>query len=148
MTLNIREIKLEDIQKAVNISFGIPEFETPNLVQDYIERIGDKDHLILIGEKDNIPAGFKIGYNKNNDGSFYSWMGGVLPQYRRQGIANQLAEYQEDWAKRKLYTSIQIKTRQKFQGMLYLAIKRGYQMTSFDDDTRFEDKLITLEKRL
>ena len=148
MTLNIREIKLEDIQKAVNISFGIPEFETPNLVQDYIERIEDKEYLILIGEKNNISAGFKIGYKKNNDGSFYSWMGGVLPRYRRQSIANQLTEYQENWAKRKLYTSIQIKTRQKFQGMLYLAIKRGYNMTSIDEDTRFNDQIITLEKRL
>ena len=42
--------------------------------------------------------GFKIGYPYNED-AFYSWVGGVLPNFRQQRIANKLAEEQELAAK-------------------------------------------------
>ncbi|MBK7940001.1 MAG: GNAT family N-acetyltransferase [Lewinellaceae bacterium] len=29
--------------------------------------------------------------------TFYSWLGGVLPEYRRQGVATQLMQHQHDW---------------------------------------------------
>ena len=35
-----------------------------------------------------LPIGFKVGYER--DGYFYSWMGGVLSDYRKKGVAQNL----------------------------------------------------------
>ena len=70
--------------------YGIEEFE----------RRCSGIHLSLIAEIENQSVGFKIGYDRFKDGSFYSWMGGVLPEFRKKGVASALADFQENWAKK------------------------------------------------
>ena len=70
-------------------------------------------------EVDGEPAGFKVGYEREN--YFYSWMGAVLPAYRRLGIAQKLADQQEKWAKSAGYTTIRFKTRNHHKGMFIFA---------------------------
>ena len=47
-------------------------------------------------------VGFKAGYALKA-GHYYRWLGGVDPEYRRQGIANELMLRQHSWLKEQGY---------------------------------------------
>ena len=97
---------------------------------------------------DHNPIAFKIGYQRHHDRSFYSWMGAVLPNYRRKGIANNLADYQETWAKKNGYNSIKIQTREKHKAMLTFAINREFQITYRIEKTSSSNTRIWMNKPL
>ena len=83
-------IRPRNFQECIVLSRRIPEFDSPYDVIEYEKRYAE-DHISLTALAGEKPAGFKIGYDRFKDGSFYSWMGGVLPQYRKQGVASSLA---------------------------------------------------------
>ena len=78
-SFHIYEGMLED---AVMVSVYIPEFDDPYERSEYSKRLNSTAHHILTAYDDQDPIAFKIGYQRHSDGSFYSWMGGVLPYYR------------------------------------------------------------------
>lgn len=138
----------DDLETAVAFSHQIPEFEDSYSLNDYQQRLGPAKHLILVAEWDQKPAGFKIGYDRFNDGSFYSWMGGVLPEYRKKGIAEKLAGYQENWAKENGFKSIKLKTRKKHQAMIAFLLDRGFSITKEDPNENPIETRIWMEKIL
>ena len=142
---HIHEGKLND---AVMVSANIPEFDNPYKIPEYSKRLDGTIHQILIAYDNHNPIAFKIGYQKHSDGSFYSWMGGVLPNYRRKGIANNLADRQEDWAKKNGYIAIKMQTREKHKAMLALAINRGFQITNRIENISSSNTRIWMKKPL
>ena len=144
-SFHIHEGKLDD---AVMVSANVPEFDDPYEIPEYSKRLNNTTHLILTAYDDHNPIAFKIGYQRHPDGSFYSWMGGVLPNYRRKGIANNLADHQETWAKKKGYNSIKLQTRSKHNAMLALAINRGFQITNRNEKTSNSNTHIWMSKPL
>lgn len=142
---HIHEGKLDD---AVMVSANIPEFDDPYEIPEYSKRLNSTTHHILTAYDNHNPIAFKIGYQRYSDGSFYSWMGGVLPNYRRKGIANNLADHQETWAKKNGYISIKMQTREKHKAMLALAINRGFQITSRIEKTSNSNTRIWMNKPL
>ena len=126
----------------------IPEFNGPHQHEEYQKRLEGTPHLIAIAYIDNQATGFKVGYQREKDGSFYSWMGAILPGYRRRGIARLLADYQEDWAKKQGYTRIKMKTRNRLKHMLYFALGNGFYITRVDCVATVEENRIHLEKQL
>ena len=64
---------------------AIPEFDQRRSLARLQERL-PAGALILIAEADSQPVGFKLGYPAE-DGSLYSWLGGVLPAHRKTGLA-------------------------------------------------------------
>ena len=103
------EIKKGTIETVVQLSQQIPEFYEPHGVEEYENRLENTNHLILEAYDGLLPIGFKVGYER--EGYFYSWMGGVLPNYRGKGVAQQLADEQESWAKQQKYPHVTFKTR-------------------------------------
>jgi GNAT superfamily N-acetyltransferase len=73
-----------------------------------------------------------VGYDRYQDGSFYSWLGGVLPAHRSRGIANALLEHQETWARSAGYGRIYVKTRNRFGAVRAMLASTGYQIVSVD----------------
>ncbi len=142
------QIKTGSIAELVTISRQIPEFTDPHGKEEYEKRLSGKKYLILVAYIDNQAVGFKVGYNKEDDTSFYSWMGGVLPAYRKAGVAKQLADVQETWAKENGFTSIRFKTRNKHKAMLMFAIKNGFQITAVEPREVLAEYRILLEKYL
>ena len=142
---HIHEDKIDD---AFMVSTKIPEFNDPYEISEYSKRLNSTVHLILTACDDHNPIAFKIGYHRYSDGSFYSWMGGVLPNYRRKGIANNLADYQDIWAKKNGYNSIRMQTREKHIAMLALAINRGFQITNRIEKTSSSNARIWMNKPL
>ncbi|KAA3631752.1 MAG: GNAT family N-acetyltransferase, partial [Bacteroidetes bacterium] len=89
------EIKKGGITEAVELSRQLPEFIDPAGEDEYHKRLDGVRSLILIAWDGKKPVAFKVGYEKEDH--FYSWMGGVLPEYRKKGLAKKLADVQEEW---------------------------------------------------
>jgi ribosomal protein S18 acetylase RimI-like enzyme len=92
MGLSITETRLD---QALRVLANIPEFDPLKPITYYQKRLEDTPHLILVAQDGSKLVGCKIGYDRFADGSFYSWLGGVLPEYRKTGIAQALADHQE-----------------------------------------------------
>ena len=92
------------------------------------------------------PIGFKVGYQREND--FYSWMGAILPEFRRKGVAKRLAKAQEKWVKELGITSLTFKTRNQHKGMLFFALKNGFDIIGFKTKENVEENRILLQKKL
>ncbi len=134
-------------QECVDLSSKIPEFNSPYKIEEYKKRCAGK-YLVLIAEIDNQSVGFKIGYDRFNNGSFYSWMGGVLPKFRRMGVAYSLANFQEKWATKNEFSSILLKTRQNHDGMIAFSLNRGFIITEETQITPDEETRIWMQKSL
>lgn len=91
-------------------------------------------------------AGFKMGYAKDAH-TFYSWIGGVHNDFRKQGIAQQLMHQQHIWCGQKGFTTIQTKTMNRWKPMLILNLKNGFDITQTYTDSKGELKII-LEKKI
>ena len=134
------------IKEVVALSKQIPEFIVPPEEDAYHERMDGVPHLILVAEVDGALAGFKAGYER--DGSFYSWMGAILPRYRRLHLAKNLATHQENWARAQGYPSITFKTRNQHKGMLIFALKNGFDIIDFKARENIAVNRILLRKDL
>jgi len=142
--IHIRESLFHE---CVDLSFKIPEFNSPYKIEEYKKRCAGK-YLALIAEIDNQPVGFKIGYDRFKNGSFYSWMGGVLLRFRRMGVAYSLANFQEKWADENGFSSIILKTRQKHDEMIAFSLNRGFIITEETQIILDEETRIWMEKSL
>lgn len=143
-SISIRPGTIED---AVAVEQGIPEFAPAKSAADYESRIGEKPHLILVAWDGEQPIAYKVGYEEDAQ-TFYSWVGAVLPAYRRLGLAQQLMELQELWVQSRGYTQIRVKSMNKFPGMLILLIKNGYKMVDIDCPQEPDRAKILFAKRV
>ncbi len=75
--------------------------------------------------------GFKLGYRLGST-LFYSWLGGVHPEYRKQGIAQQLLSDQHQWAAEHGYSRIETRTRASNSPMIVLNLKSGFEIVGFE----------------
>lgn len=142
--IEISEVSIDQILPIYNT---LPEFSPPLLTSDQIaERMTSAKKLILLARYQGQNAGFKVGYERGN--TFYSWLGGVLPAYRRKGIASALAEYQEGWARVNGFKSITFKTRNAHRNMLLFGIRNGFQIIDFQAYEAIRDHQILLRKML
>jgi ribosomal protein S18 acetylase RimI-like enzyme len=119
-------------------------FET---TEDLKTKMGTKPKLlILIAMDNNKVIGYKIGYEQDSQ-TFYSWLGGVDPDYRTHGIASMLMEKQHHYLKEKGYRVVRTKTMNKWRHMLLLNIKYGFDVIDTYTDEKGLHKII-LEKKL
>ena len=126
----------------------IPEFPGKASLDFYTERLKHRLHLALVAEKEGELLGFKVGYQSDKPDTFYSWMGGVRPEFRGKGIATSLAEEQERWAKAQGFTSVFFKTRNRFPGMIQFGVKRGFKIVDLHPKGGVEDYRIVMRKDL
>lgn len=142
-------IRLGTVAECVAISQQIPELVDGIYDKKVYEtRLFNTKYLILVALDGGTLVGFKVGYQRANDGSFYTWMGGVLPEYRKLHIAQKLADTQEAWAVKEGFDAILLKTRNRFRGMLIFAIKNGFCIESVEQKDTIEDYRIILRKKL
>lgn len=129
----ITEITPKIIEQLVSLCDAIPEFERPYSRQVLESRLHNTHALLLIARIEGEVAGFKLGY-QTCDNVFYSWLGGVIPDFRGLGLASSLLAFQENWASKKGYARIEVKTRNCFPAMLNMLIASQYQITAMTAD--------------
>ncbi|WP_215222889.1 GNAT family N-acetyltransferase [Echinicola shivajiensis] len=140
-------IREGSIAEVLSLSVAIPEFSDPYGDDVYVDRLKGKPHLILVAEYGGKLVGFKVGYAMDDE-QFYSWMGGVLPAFRRSGVAGILADVQTNWAKQSGYVKLVFKTRNMHKDMIRFALKRGFMITDLIKRATVEDHRIILEKKI
>src|SRR5262245_6092107 len=87
--------------------------------------LGRHNILQMVAQVGGRPVGFFLGFELKPD-MFFAWFYGVLPEYRRQGIASQLMDAVHDWARQHDYDSIRFECHNQHRPMLHLAIAQGY----------------------
>src|SRR4051794_1838293 len=85
-----------------------PDF-TDAYLTDRLPRI-ERPAVVAARGADGALLGFKLGYERG-EGTFYSWLGGVHPSIRRQGIGRRLMQLQHDWARERGYHCVETRTR-------------------------------------
>ena len=121
------------IDDVLVVDAKIPEFVHHHSRAKLSNRLDQaKNHLILIASDAGNPIAYKLGYEVSSD-EFYSWLGGVIPDYRKQGIASKLREMQENWVIEKGYNRISVKSMNQFPAMLSLLIGSGYKISGYED---------------
>lgn len=111
------------------------------------QRISEHKDLyaVLVFNQDEL-IGFKIGY-PYNDVTFYSWIGGIHPDYRKQGIASKLAELQEVYAKTKGFEKLRTKSMNTYKPMMILNLKNGFDINKIYTNVKGQTKIV-FEKNL
>lgn len=109
--------------------------------------MGRYNVLTLLARVDDRPVGFWIGFELK-PGMFYHWLGGVVPQMRRQGIARQLHEAQQAWARDHGYEYIRCECLNHQRDFIHFAIDMGYDIAGIRWDSAHADNLIVFEKNI
>ena len=102
--------------------------------------------LVLLAIEDGRVVGFKIGYDIE-ERVFYSWVGGVDPTFRRNGIAMQLIERQHEELKKLGYIAVRTYSRNELKEMLIVNLKAGFNIVDTFTDHKGRHKIM-LEKCL
>ena len=105
-----------------------------------------QDFLLLIANLDGKPVGFKLGY-PIDEMKYYSWLGSVVPEARRRGIAEALMQAQHDWCKREGYKVIQTKSQNRLKKMIILNLKNGFDIVDMHDSDEGGVKIV-MEKHI
>lgn len=103
--------------------------------------------LILIAHLDKRPVGFLTAFELKPD-THFGWLAGVLPDFRRVGIASQLLEAHEAWARNEGYEILRFECHNRHRPMLHTAIAKGYDIVGLRWDNQHSDNLIIFEKEL
>lgn len=151
---------MEENRTDIKVIEGIPEEKDQKILIDlytaifedaqtvfFMERLKSKKCICsLIAFQHNTPIGFKIGYQYNST-TFYSWVGGVLAEYREKGIAKKLAQRQEQWAKTNKFQKLRTKSMNRFRPMMILNLKNGFNIISVYTNDSNQTKVV-FEKEL
>jgi GNAT superfamily N-acetyltransferase len=103
--------------------------------------------LQLVARVDDRPVGFFLGFELKPL-VFFAWFYGVLPEFRRQGIASQVMDAVHSWAKQNEYESIRFECHNQVRPMLHLAIAQEYDIVGMRWDPDRGDNLVIFEKVL
>ena len=93
------------------------------------------------------PIAFKVGFERSKR-IYYSWLGGVNPKYRKQGIAKNLMEIQHKKVKQLGYKVVCTHTDNKFKPMIILNLKSGFEIRGTLQSTGDNYLTLYLEKDL
>jgi ribosomal protein S18 acetylase RimI-like enzyme len=81
--------------------------------------------LLAIDAAGGEAVGFKLGYEEDSE-TFYSWLGGVLPEARGQHLALRLMETQHTLCRERGYRYVRTNTLNRWRNMLIINIKSGF----------------------
>ncbi|HRK74778.1 MAG TPA: GNAT family N-acetyltransferase [Rhodothermales bacterium] len=113
-----------------------------------IARMDREDLTVLLAYFEGLPVGFKIGY-MGNEKVFYSAKGGVLPTYRRNGLARAMLHQMMDIAQARGYRAFVFDTfPNKHPGMTILALSEGFSVINAQHNRTFNDYNLRFQKML
>lgn len=79
-------------------------------------------------------VGFKIGH-AGGPGSFFSWLGGVRPEFRRCGVATGLMRLQHGDLRAQGFHFVETRTRPDNPSMIVLNLKHGFRIVGCEIDS-------------
>jgi GNAT superfamily N-acetyltransferase len=123
-------------------------FRPPRDVESFRRRFRGRYNILqLVARVQNRPVGFFLGFELKPT-VYFAWFYGVIPEFRRQGIASQLMEAVHSWARQNDYESIRFECHNQHRPMLHLAIALQYDIVGIRWDPDRGDNLVIFEKVL
>jgi ribosomal protein S18 acetylase RimI-like enzyme len=144
-TISVHEI---DIRIVPEINDSIVEFGERYDVTYFENRYKDRSKLIVAGYVGQSQAGYMVAYDKFQDGSFYCWMTGVNPLFRRRGVLRAMMKYLVAWMRERGYHTLRIKTRNNRREMLSFLVREDFMFTEVESEPHIEDYRVSAEKRI
>lgn len=136
----------EDLPVVVNLYNQI--FRPPRDVDSFRRRFLGRYNIVqMVARVKNEPVGFFIGFELKPT-VFFAWFYGVIPEWRRQGVASQVMDAVHSWARQNDYESIRMECHNQHRPMLHLAIARGYDIVGIRWDPDRLNNLVLFEKAL
>lgn len=141
----------EDYEQAITLLNEVfkdyVEEQEKYTAQIAFERTKDKkDAQIIVIYEDNQPAAFTLIYERIPN-YLHIWQQGVLKEHRKKGLASQMYEYIEKYAKDNNYKGTTLNTSNKYKDSLRLAIKNGYEIYELEhNDKKPNNPKIKLKK--
>lgn len=121
-------------------------FKPPRDVEFFRRRfLGRHNVLMLVAAVEERAVGFFIGFELKPD-VFFAWLYGVLPDYRRQGIASQLMDAAHAWAPEQGYDGVRLECHNQHRPMLHMAIRHNYDIVGLRWDADRAANLVIFEK--
>jgi len=142
----IERVGLDELPMIVGLFNQI--FTPPRNIESFRRRyLGRYNILQMIARIENEPVAFFLGFELKPS-VFFSWFYGVLPKYRRQGIATQLMDAVHAWAREHDYDTIRVECHNRHRPLLHLSIALGYDIVGIRWDADRGDNLVIFEKTL
>jgi GNAT superfamily N-acetyltransferase len=136
----------EDLPVIVQLYNQI--FRPPRDLESFHRRYrGRYNVLQLVARLGDRPVGFFLGFELKPM-MFFAWFYGVVPEFRRQGIASQLMEAVHSWARQHEYEAIRFECHNQHRPMLHLAIAQEYDIVGIRWDPDRGENLVIFEKVL
>lgn len=139
------KIEVGSIQQVIEVVHSIPEFERQTSEREYAKRLLNCRSLVLVAKVNEEVVGVKLGYEENDE-VFYSWIGGVKPEYRGNGVALSLMNYQEKWVVQNGFKRIRVNTYNKYAPMICMLVTNKYQLVGFEQHNDIQRNKLTFEK--
>ncbi len=123
-------------------------FRPPRDLESFRRRYrGRYNVLQLVARHQGRPVGFFLGFELKPT-VFFAWFYGVIPEFRRQGVATQLMDAAHSWALQNEYESVRFECHNQHRPMLHLAIALQYDIVGIRWDGDRGDNLVLFEKPL
>jgi len=125
------------------------EVFSPRQTPEFFKRRFQGRHNVsmMVAMVEDRHVGFIIGFELMPS-TFFSWLGGVLPEFRRSGVCTQLIQAQHAWAQDNDYQMIRFECNNQHRPMLHLAITQGYDLVGIRWDTASGNNVVIFEKDL
>ncbi len=102
---------------------------------------------MLVAMIEDRHAGFVVGFELT-PATYYCWVCGVVPDFRRAGIATQLMQAQQAWAKEHHYELMRFECQNQHRPMLHVAITEGFDLVGIRWDSATVHNVAIFEKEL
>jgi GNAT superfamily N-acetyltransferase len=109
--------------------------------------LGRYNGLVMLASLDERPVGFFLGFELKPT-VYFAWLFGVLPEFRRVGVASQMMDAMQDWVAQHGYAGIRIECQNQHRPMLHMAIHQGYDVVGIRWDPDRGHNLVIFEKSL
>lgn len=123
-------------------------FTPARTADSFRRRFEGRQHaLILVAQVERRPVGFLTAMELKPD-THFGWLCGVLPDFRRAGVASQLLDAHEAWSRGEAYEVLRFECYNRHRPMLHTAIRHGYNIVGIRWDEQHHDNLVIFEKNL
>jgi len=102
---------------------------------------------ILLAMIEDRHVGFVVGFELMPT-TYFVWLCGVHPEFRRAGIATQLMQGEQAWAQDNDYQIVRFECQNQHRPMMHTAITEGYDLIGIRWDTITGNNVVIFEKEV
>lgn len=123
-------------------------FTPPRDLAFFERRMRGRTHVLnLIAEIERRPVGFSCGIELKPN-TWFNWLVGVLPDFRRAGIGSQLLAAEHAWAAENGYSYARMECHNQHRAVLQMAITLGFDVVGVRWDPDRQSNLVIIEKEI